>query len=265
MLGILLQLTSFLEVIPAWLPPLVISIGFILLCFGMGRQYWNKIFTHQPALSGIYSAVSVACLTFGIAGAMFTRILEEDLALLFVLFTFISGRIVQGAISARIIQKIINLFLTETRSSNPIFLRVLHYIWDKFKKRIVMMLVTSFILLYTTLSIAAVYLLNSGSHFEAIERFWIGVIYLTISGLVYDARHYAHRTSWIPALGLIVITTGSLLYNPAGLSSFTEAMTPFLQNPIPEWMRLPLGAFGFLIGVLIWALFYTNQSSEVHP
>lgn len=254
-----LQLSSFLEVIPAWLPPATISGGFLILFTGMSREYYKRSFGHWRSYSPQFVAVSVVCLTLSIAGALYVTIQQNDLVLLFVFFTFLSGRIIQGAIAARIIQKILDFFFAESNSSKSLPARAYEYIKNKIRERAILLFSTGIITVYTTLSIVAVYTIGNGETIEAIERFWVGFFFLTITGLVFDFRHFAHRISWTAAIGLVIATTGAFLYSPAGFSSFTVALAPYLENPVPDWMRLPLGAAGSLFGVMLWAIFYTKE------
>lgn len=254
-----LQLSSFLEVIPAWLPPATISGGFLLLLSGMGKEYYKRFFTHWRSYSPQFAAVSVVCMTLSIAGALYVTVLQNELVLLFVLFTFISGRIIQGAVAARLLQKVLDFFLTSSNDSEPLFIKIYNYIKNNIKQRLILVLSTTIIITHTTLSIFAVYTIGSGETIEAIERFWVGFFFVTITGLVFDFRHFAHRITWTASIGLIIATTGAFLYSPAGFSTFTAALAPYLSNPIPDWMRLPLGAAGFLFGVILWAVYYTKR------
>lgn len=255
-----LQITSFLEVIPVWLPPVAITTGFFLISIGMTTEYFEGMFGHWDSYSPPFAFIGVVCLTSSIASAMYVSIRNQDMTLLFVLFTFMSGRIIQGAIAARIMQKVAEFFFSDSGSSNTGLISKLYdYVKTKVRERVVLFVTISIILLHTSLSIAAVYVIGSGSTIEAIERFWIGFFFLTIAGMVFDFRHFAHRIPWTAAIGLIIATTGAFLYSPVGFSTFVGALAPYLENPIPDWMRLPLGAVGFLFGVLIWAVFYTKE------
>jgi hypothetical protein len=254
-----LQLSSFLEVIPAWLPPVTISGGFIILLTGVGKEYFKRIFNHWRMLSPQFIGISVVCFSLSTAAAAYITIQQHELTLLFVFFTFMSGRVIQGAIAARIIQKVLDFFFSESSSSKSLLVKSYEYIKSKIRERAILLFSTGIITVYTILSIVAVYTIGNGETIEAIERFWVGFFFLTITGLVFDFRHFAHRISWTAAIGLVIATTGAFLYSPAGFSSFTVALAPYLENPVPDWMRLPLGAAGSLFGVMLWAIFYTKE------
>lgn len=258
--AILLQITSFLKVIPVWLPPVAIASGFLLVSIGMGAEYFERLFGHWSSYSPPFAFFGVVCLTGSIASAMYVSINRQNLTLLFVFFTFMSGRIIQGAIAARIIQKIAKLLFSDSDvSGSGLVSKVYHYIIKKLKQRAIVFVTTFIIIAHTSLSISAVYVIGTGNAVEAIERFWMGFFFLTISGMVFDFRHFAHRISWTAAIGLIIAITGAFLYNPVNFSAYASVLGPYLENPVPEWIRLPLGAVGFLFGVLIWAVFYTKE------
>jgi hypothetical protein len=51
----------------------------------------------------------------------------------------------------------------------------------------------------------------------------------------------------------------SRVYMIAGAMIFAATL---LGIHVPEWMRLPLGALGFVFGVIIWAIFYLNRPAQ---
>lgn len=255
----ILQLSSVLEVIPGWLPSLTIAAGFSLLSIGMAERYLHGYFGHWEEYSRPLVLFASGCLAASVAGATYVTIRTHDLDLLFVLFIFAGGRFVQGAISARLLQRILNWLFVGTSSSKNWLRRAYEYVASKLRERLVVLLATGLVTTYTFLSIAAVFVLGSGAPTEAIERFWIGTYFLVVIGLVYDFRHFAHRISWTAAIGLLVATAGAVLYSPVGFSSFTDVIAPYLDTPIADWMRWPLGAIGFLFGVVFWGLFYVKS------
>jgi hypothetical protein len=260
-----LQLSAFLEVIPGWLPPATVATGFFLLTVGMTREYMQGLLGDWESYSSTLVVVSVVSLASATAGAVYVTLIRFDLILLFVLFTFISGRIVQGAITARIIQKLLDFFVFDSGDSgnDKGYLRAAgEYLWSKLRDRLIIMTATIILTTTTAVSILDVYYAGSGETVEAVRRFWIGLFFLTLAGLIFDFRYFAHRVSWLPAFGLVVATAGAFLYSPAGFSSFTTVLAPYLDNPIPDWMRLPLGALGFVFGVIIWAIFYLNRPAQ---
>ncbi|WP_148709179.1 hypothetical protein [Haloarcula quadrata] len=257
-----LQVASFLEVVPAWLPVVTVSLGVCLLLFGMGEQYIGAHIGHWKAYTERTGALLAGSLTGSIAGATYLTIRQAELTLLFIFFTFISGQLIQGAVAARIIQKIIDFFKPSDGgegSDQSLLARGYAFAKAKIKDRLIIVAVTSVLSTYMTLSILSVFVLGSGEPLEAIERFWTGVLLLTIAGIAFDFRYFSHRLSWPAALGLVVATSGAFLYSPVGFSNVTTALAPYLDNPLPDWMRLPLRAFGFFAGVVFWALFYIKE------
>jgi hypothetical protein len=59
---------------------------------------------------------------------------------------------------------------------------------------------------------------------------------------------------------MVLATSGAFLYSPVGFSTFTAALAPYLNNPIPDWMRWPLGVAGFVFGIIFWAIFYSKKN-----
>jgi hypothetical protein len=265
---LLLQVASFLEVVPAWLPVVTVSLGVCLLLFGIAEQYIGAHIGHWRAYTERNGILLASSLTGSIAGATYITIRQSELTLLFIFFTFISGQLIQGAVAARVIQKIIDFFRPTdggNDSDQSLLARGYALIKSKIKDRLIIVAVTGVLLTYMTLSILSVFLLGSGEPLEAIERFWTGFLLLTITGLAFDFRYFAHRLSWPAALGLVVSASGAFLYSPVGFSSVTTALAPYLDNPLPDWMRLPLGAFGFFAGVVFWAIFYLKKTESAGP
>ncbi|SDM14315.1 hypothetical protein SAMN04487949_1018 [Halogranum gelatinilyticum] len=266
-----LQLATFLEVLPAWLPVVTISLGICLLLTGMSNQYLSSYIGHWPAYNGLVGVVLTGSITGSVAGATYLTIVRSDLLLLFVFFTFVSGQLIQGAVAARVIEKIVTVLSEISKAVSGeaggpgqhgsatvrhyLTLGV-EYLVGKMKDRLLIFLVTGVISAYTTLTIVAVFVVGDGHVLEAIERFWTGFLLLTIAGVAFDFRYFAHRVSYTAALGLVIAASGAFLYSPVGFSNLTGALAPYLENPIPDWMRLPLGAFGFFAGVVLWSFFY---------
>jgi hypothetical protein len=230
--------------------------------------------SHWPEYTPVIGRLSATALAGSVAGAAYVTLQQADLILLFAFLIFMSGRFIQGAITVRLFQKIVDFIQENTSygsSSNPrknasqtdvidVIKRGASYIGSKFRDYVVILLATGTITIHTTMSIAAVYLLGSGSTIEAIERFWTGFFLLTAVGLAFDFRHFAHRLSWIAAFGMVLATSGAFLYSPVGFSTFTAALAPYLNNPIPDWMRWPLGVAGFVFGIIFWAIFYSKKN-----
>lgn len=257
------QLTAFLEVLPAWLPPVAIGGGFVLLAVGVGREYVRGVFGDWSTYSPVFAAVSVGCLGVSTAGAVYVTVRTADLVLLFVFFTFVAGRVIQGAIAAKIVQKLLDFLVFDSGSGDGRYLRrAVAYVVSKLEDRLVIGVATGVITTVTALSILGVYLVGSGETIEAVRRFWIGFFFLTVATLVFDFRYFAHRISWLPAFGLVLATAGAFLYSPAGFSSFTSVLAPYLENPLPDWTRLPLGVAGFVLGVVLWAVFYLDRPTR---
>jgi len=260
-----LQVASFLEVVPAWLPVITVSLGVCLLLFGMGERYIAAHLSHWKAYTERTGVLLAGSLTGSISGATYLTVRQSELTLLFIFFTFISGQLIQGAVAARIIQKIIDFFRPTDagRDSDRSFLsRGYAFVKGKIKDRLIIVAATGVLSIYMVLSILSVFVLGSGEPLEAIERFWTGFLLLTIASLVFDFRYFAHRLSWPAALGLVIAASGAFLYSPVGFSSVTTALAPYLDNPLPDWMRLPLGAFGFFAGVVFWAIFYLKDGES---
>jgi hypothetical protein len=256
---IALQVSSFLEVVPAWLPVVTISGGICLLFAGMSNEYLSYYVGHWSAYKPQIGFLLTVALTGSIVGATYVTVIQADLVLLFVFFTFISGQLIQGAVAARIIQKVLDaLTRSEGETEGGLLSRWIGYVVNKVKDRLIIIAVTGIISTHTTLSILAVFVIGDGRMLEAIERFWTGFLLLTIAGLSFDFRYFAHRLSWTVALGLVVAASGAFLYSPVGFSNLTAGLAPYLDNPVPDWMRLPLGAFGFFAGVMFWAIFYVK-------
>lgn len=263
-----LQLNSFLEVIPAWLPVVTTSIGICLLFLGMSHHYLSVYFSHWPAYNEQVGVMVAGCFTASVLFGTYLTIIKSDLALLFIFFTFISGRLIQGAVAARIIQKILDAISNGSSRGAPRGLlqwlyynvsNIFDYLVRMFKDRLIIFIATGVISTYTFLSIAAVFVIGDGDIFKAIKRFWVGFLLLTIAGLSFDFRHFSHRLPTAAALGLVIATSGAFLYSPVGFSNLTVALSPYISNPIPDWMRLPLGAFGFFMGTLFWSIFYIKE------
>lgn len=256
----LLQISTLFEVIPTWLPPVAIAIGFALVSVGMGRRYLEATLGYRNEYPSRAGLLLILCLTLSVGEAVYMTIQRQELLLMFVYFIFISGKIVQGAITTYLLQKVLDFFFSSSSvSESGYVITVWRYIKTKLKERFILFLATGTITIHTSMSIVAVYAIGSGETIDAIERFWIGFFFLTVIGMIFDFRHFAHRISWTAALGLIIAVTGAFLFNPAGFSSLTVVLAPYLQNPIPDWMRWPLGAIGFFFGVLLWAVFYWKE------
>jgi hypothetical protein len=265
---VVLQLTAFLQVIPSWLPTVAICIGVYMMLVGMSNHYLKSYVGHVPQYTSVLGGIVVISLSTSIASATYVSVIKQDMVLLFVFFSFVSGRMIQGAIAARIIQKVHTFFFgaSDGDGSDGLFgklkdsaSKAWSFVWSKIKDRILILIVTVIIVSQTTLSIFAVYAFGDGQVVRAIERFWIGFFFLTVAGITFDFRYFAHRISWTAALGLVIATAGSFLYSPVGFSNLTSVLGPYLENPVPDWMRLPLGAFGFLAGVVFWAIFYRKH------
>lgn len=270
------QLTSWLDVIPEWFPPTIIALGFTLLTLAIGIQYFGGIFNYNQ--SRFFAFFAVTCMTASIGGAMYVTFQNDRYLLMFVYSLFISGRMVQGAIAARIFQKILDFFLPiiygnstsgndgQTKLSQLVSWAKVsrlvswakEYIWNKIKHHLLLITITGIISLQTILSIVAVYTIGSGETIEAVERLWIGIFFLIIIGMIYDFRHFSHRISWPATIGLILAITGALLYNPIELSTYTNFVAPYVETPIPDWARWPVGTIGFLFGIIVWAIVYAK-------
>ncbi|KAA9400665.1 hypothetical protein Har1131_18430 [Haloarcula sp. CBA1131] len=265
---VVLQVTAFLEVLPSWLPTVAICTGVYMMLVGMSNHYLESYVGHVPQYTSVLGSIIVISLSTSIAGATYVSVIKQEMVLLFVFFAFVSGRMIQGAITARIIQKVYGFFfgLSGEDSSDSLggtlkdsASKVWWFVWSKIKDRILIITVSMIIVSQTTLSIFAVYAFGDGQLIRAIRRFWIGFFFLTVAGITFDFRYFAHRISWTAALGLVIATAGSFLYSPAGFSNLTSVLGPYLENPVPDWMRLPLGAFGFLAGFVFWAIFYRKH------
>jgi hypothetical protein len=265
---IVLQLTAFLEVIPSWLPTAAICTGVYMMLIGMSNHYLKSYVGHVPQYTTVLGGIMVICLSTSIAGATYVSVIKQDMVLLFVFFCFVSGRMIQGAIAARIYQKVHDFFFGSSDGEDNDSLigklknsasKVPAFVWSKLKDRLLIVTVSLIIISHTALNIFAVYAWGSGQVVQAIERFWIGFFFLTVAGITFDFRYFAHRISWTAALGLVIATAGAFLYSPVGFSNLTSVLGPYLENPVPDWMRLPLGAFGFLAGVVLWAIFYRRH------
>ena len=192
-----IQLASFLEVVPAWLPVATVSLGVCLLLFGMGEQYIAAHLSHWKAYTERTGVLLAGSLTGSIAGATYLTVRQAELTLLFILFTFISGQLIQGAVAARIIQKIIDFFGPNDlgrNSDRSLLSQGYEFIIGKIKDRLIIVAVTSVLSTHMTLSILSVFVLGSGEPLEAIERFWTGFLLLTIAALAFDFRYFAHCT-----------------------------------------------------------------------
>jgi len=269
-----LQVTSFLEVVPPWLPPVAIATGHILLLVGMGSQFFDGKLGHWSAYSSAIGRLCAILLTASVAIASYITVLGEDLVLSFAFLTFMSGRFIQGAITLRFVQKILD-FVNEQFTEDAAFRKRtqtdivaksrnlvgsgVEFVGSKIRDYIVILAATGLITTHTSLSIVSVYVFGDGSTLEAVERFWTGFFILTTVGLAFDFRHFAHRLSWVAAFGMVIATAGAFLYSPVGFSTLTAGLAPYLDNPVPDWMRWPLGAAGFLFGALFWMIFYSRK------
>ncbi|WP_167837489.1 hypothetical protein [Halosimplex halophilum] len=267
---LVLQLAAWVDVIPGWVPPVTIAVGFCLISLAMGKQYFEGLFDGLSTQAPVFTMFFVTCLTVSIGGATYVTIQQEEFLLMFVFFLFVSGRMVQGAIAARIIQKVLDFFIPIFSSGGgdtdlslsaliAVLKRAQSYIWSKLRTRLIIFVVTGLISFQTALSIAAVYVIGSGETADAVRRFWAGVFFLLISGMVFDFRYFAHKISWTATIGLILTVTGAFLYNPLEFSAYTGLIAPYLENPLPDWLRWPLGIIGFIAGVFMWAGFYLKE------
>jgi hypothetical protein len=261
----LLQVASFLEVVPAWLPVLTVSLGICLLLFGMSEQYFAAHLGHWKAYTRRNGILLSGSLTSSVAGATYLTIRQAEMTLLFIFFTFISGQLIQGAVTARVIQKISDFLKSPDsalKKGQGTLSRAYRFVKMKIRDRLIIFLVTFVLTTHTVLSILSVFILGSGEPLEAIKRFWTGFLLLTVAGLTFDFRYFSHRLSWPAALGLVIAASGAFIYSPVGFSNVTTALAPYLNNPLPDWMRLPLGAFGFFAGVVFWAIFYLKEGQS---
>jgi hypothetical protein len=261
MTGIPVQLSAALDVLPRWLPTVAVAAGFSLLLIGLFDRLLAGLIGERRTYSrrvGFAAAVSFAA---SVAGATYVTIVRRDLVLLFALFVFVCGRCVQGAVTARIVQKVLDFVLTDSDgvSDAPLRVRAIDYLASRLRSKAKIVVAVGIIVSYTGLSIAGVFLVGNGNLTEAIRRLWVGIFFVTLAQLSFDARHFAHRVSWTATLGLVVATAGAFLYNPLGTSGVVSALAPYLESPIPEWTRRPLGAVGFLFGVFFWCVFYVRS------
>ncbi|WP_323677556.1 hypothetical protein [Halorubellus sp. PRR65] len=267
-----LQLTSFLNLIPAWLPTATLSAGTVLVLFGLTRRYVTS--ADGPLSSLPYHGYPlIITVTLSVAAATYTVIQRFDMTLLFVVQIFFTGRLIQGALTARIIGKVIDAIeeihasLTTSTTklhSQSLPERAYSYILTKLKDRLTIIIATGIISTYTTISVLAVFLIGDGVISTAIKRFWIGYFFLITAGLVFDFRHFAHRLPLLAGVGLIIAIVGAFLYQPVSFSAYLTQLGPYLETPIPDWARYPISAIGFLCGFLFWALFYNQHRTTQH-
>ncbi|WP_152042100.1 hypothetical protein [Salinigranum salinum] len=258
------QISAFIEVLPPWLPPVAMAAGFFLLLVGLIDEILYGYFGHWAEYNRpVMLAVSVF-FTVSIGGAGYQTIHAQQLTLLFALMTFIGGRLIQGAVAAQLGQKLINSVLSGSSGSGRTVNQIVGHIVSSIRQRAILLLVSGTIVVYTGASITVVVLFNTGGTRAVVERFWLGMFFLTMAELAYDFRNFAHRISWIAAIGLMIATAGAFLHSPAGFSNLTVVLTPYLSNPIPDWMRLPLGTIGFVCGVVLWATFYIRSVKAAH-
>lgn len=266
-----LQLSSFLTVLPSWLPTAAICVGVSLLLFGITTRYIEsgRVTAGRSAPYGGYPMV--LSITLCVAFATYVTLLKNDLVLLFVITIFFTGRIIQGAITARIIQKVLDA-VAEVRKwargsrsgphTSSVRTRVVTYVIEKLKERLMIMIASATIAGYTALSVLAVFTLGDGTVKTAIQRFWVGYFLLVVAGLVFDFRHFSHRLPWIGSIGIILAVTGAFMYDPISFSSYIKQLGPYLETPIPDWSRYPISAMGFLFGVLFWGIFYRQLDRQ---
>lgn len=256
-----IQLSTLLDVIPRWLPTAAVAAGFSLLLIGLFDRLLVGTLGERRTYSRPLGFTAAAAFAAGVAGATYVTVVRRDLVLLFALFVFACGRCVQGAVTARVIQKLLDFFLTgsEEGSDAPLHARGIDYLASKLRSKAKIVVAVGIIVSSTALSIAGVFLVGNGNLTEAIRRLWVGIFFVTLAQLSFDARHFAHRVSWTATLGLVVATAGAFLYNPLGTSGVVSALAPYLESPIPEWTRRPLGAVGFLFGILFWCVFYVRS------
>jgi hypothetical protein len=242
---------------------------------GMVTQYLDGKMGHWPVYSPTIGRLSAVLLTVSIAIASYITVLREDLVLLFAFLIFMSGRFIQGAISLRLVQKVLDFFENAISDDSPnkrgdqtgvvgqsmrLIRNSAAFLKSKAADYIVIFTATTFITTLTTLSIVSVYVFEGGSTIEAVERFWTGFFLLTTVGLAFDFRHFAHRLSSVAAFGMVIATAGAFLYSPVGFSDLTTGFAPYLDNPVPDWLRWPLGSAGFLFGMLFWMIFYSKKN-----
>ncbi|WP_436909453.1 hypothetical protein [Halosimplex marinum] len=265
MTGTSLQLAAALEVIPPWLPTAAVAGGFLLLLAGLFDRLLANALGGWRSYSRPFGFAAAALFAASVAGATYVTVVRRELALLFALSVFVCGRCVQGAITARIVQKVLGFVLDGSGEggrgdSVAALLRSgVDYLVSRLLDKAKLFAAVGVIAAYTASSMVAVFVVGDGSVAEALERFWIGVFFLTLAGVSFDARYFAHRVSWTATLGLVVATTGAVLYSPAGTSGLVATLSPYLQNPVPDWTKYPLGAVGFLFGVSFWSFFYVRS------
>lgn len=256
-----IQLSAALEVIPPWLPTGAVAVGFTLLLVGLFDRLLAGTLGGWRTYSRPFALAATALFAASVAGATYVTVLRRDLTLVFALFVFVCGRCVQGAVAARIIQKVLDFFLTGSDGStgDRLWVQALDYLVARLRSKAKIAAAVGGITAYTALSVLAVFVLGDGGVTEAITRFWIGFFFVTLARLAFDARYFAHRVSWTASVGLVVATAGAFLYSPLGTSGPIAALAPFLENPVPDWTRRPLGAVGFLFGVGFWCVFYVRS------
>lgn len=265
------QIASVLSVLPSWLPTAAICTGICLLLFGITNRY-IELGRGPAGRSASYGGYPmILSITLCVAGATYVTLLQNDLVLLFVITVFFSGRIIQGAITARIIQKIMDVVAevrARARGSQSGFQtasvrsRVVSYVIQKLKDRLTIMIASSTIAGYTALSVLAVFILDDGTVETAIRRFWVGYFLLVVAGLVFDFRYFSHRLPWVGNIGVILAVTGAFMYDPISFSAYIAELGPYIQTPIPDWSRYPISAIGFLFGVLFWGIFYRQVDTS---
>lgn len=264
MTGTPLQLTAALEVIPAWLPTVAVAGGIYLLLVGLFDRLLANALDGWRTYSRPFGFAAAALFAASIAGATYVTVVRRDLVLLFVLFVFTCGRCIQGAITARIVQRVLEFVLDGEGSDGGTSLLSLarqgvEYLLSRLLDRAKLFAAVGVITVYTGLSMVGVFLVGDGGVAEALERFWVGLFFLTLARLAFDARYFAHRLSRTATVGLIVATAGAFLYSPVSAAGLASTLSPYLENPVPDWTTYPLGVVGFLFGLFFWAVFYVRS------
>lgn len=242
---------------PPWLATVAVGTGLAFIFIGVSLRYLRIHTADYGNYSHQRSIVIATTVALAISGATYVSVVRHDLTLLFTLMIYLSGRLIQGALAARIVQRVLQA--VEGSRQEPITASLYQYIYTTIRDRLIFFSASCVIITATGMSIILALTSESIGTDAAIRSFWIGFFFLVVVGLMFDFRHFEHRMPRPVALGMVLAISGALLYDPVNFSSITAFASPYLSTPIPDWARAPIGWFGFFAGLGIWALYYTRE------
>lgn len=247
----LLQLESFLPPRPALLPPLAILVGFLLMIIGMTRSLLRRMIP-EPTQAIRHEMYLIAGLFgIGIVGTAIPVFHRLNMWWFFALYLFVLGRVIEGAITIRFLQKVMYFF---AERSLPGGLR--SKLWRFVLGGLLIAIMTGAILweIFSNPS--------EESISEILFIFTWGVFYLALLGVIYELKPVVANLATSPSAsllittGLVLMIGGTTIYDFLPLISTVQIPSPHLQDPTGAWFAHSIGQIGYVLGAILAVILF---------